>query len=68
MISKYLKEYFLKNKITQGEIEKTTGLSQSKMSLILNDKRKITAEELVKIAIYFDLDLNKIKEIIKFNP
>lgn len=64
MISNYLKDYFRKNNISQYEIERRTEISQSKINLSLNNKRKLTAEELVKIAIVFDLDLNKIKEII----
>lgn len=65
MISNYLKEYFKERKISQYEIEKRTGISQSKISLALNNKRKLSAEELLKIAIVFDVDLNKIKEIIQ---
>lgn len=65
MISNYLKEYFNKKNISQYEIEKETGISQSKISLSLNNNRKLTAEELFKIAIAFDIDLNKIKEIIQ---
>lgn len=64
MISNYLKKYFKEKKISQNEIEKRTGISQSKISLALNNKRKLSAEELLKIAIAFDIDLNKIKEII----
>ena len=65
MISNYLKEYFEENKVSQHEIEKRTKISQSKVSLILSGKRKLTADELLNIAIVFDLDLNKIKEIIQ---
>ena len=65
MISNYLKEYFNNNNINQYEIEKLTGIKQSKISLMLNGKRKITAEELINIAIVFNMDLNKIKEIIQ---
>lgn len=64
MISNYLKEYFKKNKITQYEIERRTGISQSKVNLSLNGKRKITVEELIKMSIEFDFDLNKLKELI----
>lgn len=59
MISNYLKEYFKKKNISQYEIERKTGISQSKVNLSLNGKRKLTAEELIKIAIAFDIDLNK---------
>ena len=63
MISNYLKEYFKERKISQYEIEKRTGISQSKVNLSLNGKRKLTAEELINIAIAFNINLNKIKEI-----
>lgn len=65
MIIKYLKDFFKKNNIYQSEIEKKTGISQSKISLILNQKRKITADELIKIAIIFDINLEDIKKEIK---
>lgn len=65
MISNYLKKYFKENEISQYEIEKKTGIKQSKLSLSFNGIRKLTADELIKIAIEFDIDLNKIKEIIK---
>lgn len=64
MISNYLKEYFNKNKISQYDIQNKTGISQSKISLILNGKRKLTADELIIIAIVYRLDLNKIKKIL----
>ncbi len=65
MLSNYLKEYFKKKKISQQEIERKTGISQSKVNLSLNNKRKLTAEELLCLANEFDIDLNKIKEIIQ---
>ena len=65
MISNYLKEYFKSKNISHYEIERKTGISQSKINLSLNGKRKLTAEELIKISIVFDIDLNKIKEIIQ---
>ncbi len=64
MISNYLKEYFKEKNISQYEIERKTKISRSKLNLSFNNKRKLTAEELIKIAIAFDLDLNKIKETI----
>jgi len=63
MITNYLKEYFNHKNISQYEIQNKTGIKQSKISLIFNNKRKLTAEELIKIAKSFDIDLNKIKEI-----
>ena len=65
MISNYLKEYFNKNKISQYEIEERTGINQSKINLSFNNKRKLTADELFKISIAYDIDLNKIKDDIK---
>jgi len=62
MLSNYLKEYFKRNKISQYEIEKRTGISQSKINLSLNGKRTLKAEELINIAKVFNIDLNKIKK------
>lgn len=64
MISNYLKEYFNKEKISQYDIQKKTGINQSKISLVLNGKRKLTADELMNISIVYKLDLNKIKKIL----
>lgn len=63
MLSNYLKKYFMERNISQYEIERKTGIKQSKINLSLNGKRKLTAEELINIAIQFNLDLNKLKEI-----
>lgn len=65
MITNYLKEYFKSNNISQYEIERKTGIKQSKVSLFLNDKRKLTAEELMIISIAFDINLEDIKKEIK---
>ena len=56
-INDYLKLYFKKKNITQNKIETKTGINQYKVSLILNNKRKLTAEELISIAIAFDINL-----------
>ena len=61
MISNYLKKYFKENRITQQEVSDRTGIERPKINLSLNGKRKFTADELIDIAIAFDLDLNKIK-------
>ena len=61
----FLKRYFAENLITQQEIESKTRISQSKISLTLNNKRKLTAEELLKIAISFDINLEELKKDIK---
>lgn len=63
MLSNYLKEYFKEKKISQYEIERRTKINRSKINLSLNGKRNLTAEELIKIACEFDLDLNKIKRL-----
>ena len=64
MISNYLKEYFKNKKISQYEIERQTGITQYKINMSFNGKRRLTADELLLIAIKFDLDLNKIKKEI----
>lgn len=63
MITNYLKKYFKENRISQYEIAKEIGLSQGKISLSFNGKRKLTAEELIKLAIAYNIDLNKLKDI-----
>lgn len=65
MLTDYLKQYFKDNNITQLEITSKTGIQQSKVSLSLNNKRKLTAEELLNIAIVFDINLENIKKEIK---
>ncbi len=65
MISNYLKEYFNENKISQYEIATRTKIARSKINLSLNGKRKFTADELINIAILFDINLEKIKKEIK---
>lgn len=62
MISDYIKKY-LEN-VSQSDIAKRTDLSQSKVSLILNNKRKLSADELVRIAIEFNINLENIKKEI----
>ena len=65
MMSNYLKDYFKERKITQYEIARKTGIARSKVNLSLNGKRKFTADELMNIAIIFDIDLENIKKEIK---
>lgn len=55
----FLNNHFKEKKITQKQIERMTGISQDKVSLVLNRKRKLTADELIKIIIVFDLDIKK---------
>jgi len=61
MTSIYLKEYFKNKNISQYEIEKKTGIARSKINLSFNNKRKLTADELIKISIVFDINLEDIK-------
>lgn len=63
MLGPYLKKYFEENNISQKEVVIKTNISQSKLSLSLNNKRKFTGDELITIAVIFDIDLNKLKEI-----
>lgn len=65
MIIDFLNIYFDKNNITQCEIERRTNIARSKVNLILNKKRRLTAEELLKISIEFDINLEEIKKEIK---
>lgn len=55
----FLNNYFEINNIRQKDIVKKTGISQSKISLIFNKKRKLTAAELLKIIKVFDIDIKK---------
>lgn len=63
MIASYLKEYFKTRNISQYEVSKRTDIDRSKINLSLNGKRKLTADELFKIAVEFDIDLDKIKRL-----
>ena len=60
----FLNNYFKENKITQKEIERLTGISQDKISLTLNKKRKLTADELIKIIVVFNINLEETKKIL----
>ena len=66
-INDFLNNYFKKQGISQAEVVKRIGLDQSKVSLMLNGKRKLTAEELIKIVTEFDIDLCEIKKILSIN-
>lgn len=65
MTNDFLKQYFDRNNINQCVIAKETGIARSKINLILNGKRKLTADELIKIAIAFNINLEQIKKEIK---
>ena len=65
MVAKYLKDYFQSNGINNSQIARRTGMARSKISLSLNGKRKITADELFDIAIIYDINLESIKKEIK---
>lgn len=49
-VNKKLKEYLDSHGITQAFLVKKTGISQEKISNIVNLRRKVTADELGKIA------------------
>ena len=67
IINDFLKKYLKDTR--QKDIERATGISQDKISLIFNGRRKLTADELIKIAIVYNIDLNEIKkEIIHQSP
>lgn len=49
-VNKKLKEYLDAHGITQAFLVKKTGISQEKISNIINSRRKVTADELGRIA------------------
>lgn len=62
-ITEYLKTYFKDKKISQYEIADKTGITRYKITQSFNNKRKLTAKELLLIAYVYEIDLNKLKEI-----
>ena len=57
-VNEKIKKYLEEHGITQTFIEKKTGLSQDKVSKLLNGKRKVSAEELGLIASALNVDAN----------
>ena len=58
-----LKKYVEENGIKQSYISEQTGLSKDVVSNILNLKRKITAEEFLKICYLLKIDPRSFKDI-----
>ena len=57
-INSKIKEYITEHGITQKFLIDKTGISQEKISNIVNDKRKITGEELLLISRALDVNPN----------
>lgn len=50
-VAKNIKLYLVKNNITQKWLSNKTGIGVEKLSLSLNDKRKLDSEEFAKIIV-----------------
>lgn len=50
-VAKNIKVYLTENDITQKWLSSKTGIDSEKLSLSLNDKRKLNTEEFAKILI-----------------
>ena len=57
-INAKIKEYIESHGVRQSFLVQKTGIDREKMSKIINCKRKVTAEELVKIARALDIEIN----------
>ncbi|MGM9969818.1 MAG: helix-turn-helix domain-containing protein [Anaeroplasma sp.] len=57
-VNKKLKEYLDSHGITQAFLVKKTGISQEKISNIINSRRKVTADELGRIANALEVSAN----------
>lgn len=60
VINKYIKD----KDITIYKLSKSTGISYELLRRTLNGTRKLTADELIKIAAALDYDLNSLKHNI----
>lgn len=56
-----LKQYMLENNITIYYLSKSTGISYELLRRVFNGNRTLPADELIKIAIALDYDLNLLK-------
>lgn len=56
-----LKQYMLENNITIYYLSKSTGISYELLRRVFNGNRKLPSDELIKIAIALDYDLNLLK-------
>ena len=57
-LNENIKKYINEHGITQKFLSESTGIAQEKMSNIINGKRKITGEELLKIANVLNVNAN----------
>lgn len=57
-INSKIKDYIDSHGITQKFLIDKTGIDKAKMSSLLNDKRKVTGEELLLIARALDVNPN----------
>jgi len=57
-LNENIKKYLEEHGITQKFLIDSTGIAQEKMSNIINGKRKVTGEELLKIAKALDVNAN----------
>ena len=57
-LNENIKKYMEEHGITQKFLIDSTGIAQVKISNIMNGKRKITGEELLKIARALNVDAN----------
>ena len=57
-LNENIKKYISEHGITQKFLSESTGIAQEKMSNIINGKRKVTGEELLKIARALNVDAN----------
>ena len=57
-LNENIKKYINEHGITQKFLSESTGIAQEKMSNIINGKRKITGEELLKIANALNVNAN----------
>lgn len=61
MVKQIIKQYMLENNITIYYLAKSTGISYELLRRVFNGTRILPADELIKIAIVLDYDLNKLK-------
>ncbi len=57
-LNENIKKYMEEHGITQKFLIDSTGIAQVKISNIMNGKRKVTGEELLKIARALNVDAN----------
>ena len=60
-------QYIIENGIKQKFISEKTGIAENTLSMILNGKRKMDADEFVEIIIALGVDANYFISTQKFN-